>query len=197
MAYTIFDKELRSLQKRANQRMRRLEQADIQSPAYKGIQSKLEMMGIKKNETKGRRFSETGKGTRNEIAQQKAILKEFLEHKTSTVSGTKKLNDAIWNTANDKFNLSEHGISKEDYLNIWENLPNKTKDRMYGSEVYIDIVKTVTRIQNNLEDDQKLSIKEIVDAIEASKNEKEAYKQLGITYKDLAFTKAIDSPFED
>ena len=127
------DNELRLLAKAANERMRQLEKVDITSPAYQAAQAKLEVLGRSKAGGKGRRFSETGKGTYNEREIQKRMIKEFLSAKTSTITGAKTFYDSSWNTANTNLGLEEAGISREQWFEFWENMPQKQKDRMYYS----------------------------------------------------------------
>ena len=90
MANKRFYADLRSKAKRANQRMLRLEREGITSAAYQAAQAKLEVLGRQASGDKGRRFSESGKATYNEMRLQSMILDEFLNAVTSTVSGTKQ-----------------------------------------------------------------------------------------------------------
>ena len=95
-----FYSDLRLKEKAANERMRQLEKAGFNSPAYQAIQAKLEVLGKQTKGNRGRRFSETGKGTYNEREMQKKILNEFLHQKTSSISGAKDYYDRVWETAN-------------------------------------------------------------------------------------------------
>ena len=108
-----FSTEVRRLAKRANQRMVELERHAINSPAYKAVQATLEMMGRRSKTAFGRRFSETGKGTENELRQQKAALEKFLNQQTSTVRGYNKALDTMYKTADKKYGLSDAGITKD------------------------------------------------------------------------------------
>lgn len=193
MANVRFYKDLRQLAKQANQRMVRLERLGINSPAYQAVQAQLEILGKQTKGQRGRRFSETGKATYNEYEMQKKILQDFINMKTSTEKGAKTWVKDVWEGAlrSDKdLKLKEAGITKEQWLDFWSNMPSRHQDRMFGSEVIVKMLRTYTYKNKELKDEDKLSMAEIADAIQASTNVKAAYKQLGITYKDV---KAVSS----
>lgn len=205
-----FYAELRLMQKAANQRMVRLEHAGIKSPAYLAVQAKLEVLGKRTKGDHGRRFSETGKATYNEMEIQKKILEQFLYGDvTSTVKGAKQYEKDVWETANKNQKLSEAGISKDDWLNFWASMPDR-KDRLYGSEQIVAIVRSFTikrselmklsdeerqkmikageiskEALDNLIDEDAFSVEEIADEIQASKNLKDAYKKLGLSSTEV------------
>ena len=196
MADSRFYPELRQLQKRANQRLVRLEQLGVKSPAYEAAQARLEIMGKQTKGDRGRRFSETGKAEYNDYEHQMKILREFLDMETSTQKGAKKWIDDIWETASAPhvrkkdnklidLKLKESGITKEDWLEFWKNMPSKQKDRAFGSEVVVKMMRTYTYKNKQLKDDQKFTMKEIAEAIQESKSVKSAYEKLGITYRDI------------
>ena len=185
MAYKRFDVELKKLAKVANQRMRELEKRGISSPAYESAQATLEAMGVKKGKATGRRFSETGKATYNQREAMKKALKKFVGATTSKVSGIKKLRENIWNTADQNNALSAKGITKDQYFNIWKNLPDKKKDRIFGSQVYINIVSAAMKKNGRKKEENRLSVEEIVKAVEASKDYKSALKAVGLSYSDV------------
>ena len=182
MANKRFYAELRLMQKAANQRMVRLEQAGIKSPAYLAVQAKLEVLGKRTKGDRGRRFSETGKATYNEMEIQKKILEQFLYGDvTSTVKGAKQYEKDVWETANKNQKLSEAGISKDDWLNFWASMPDR-KDRLYGSEQIVAILRSFMIKRNEgIIDEDAFSVEEIADEIQASKNLKDAYKKLGLS----------------
>lgn len=189
MANTRFYNDLRLLQKRANQAMVRLERLQITSPAYQAVQAELEVLGKRTTETRGRRFSETGKATYNEYQMQKKILEDFLNMKTRTQSGAKQWVDDVWSGAleSDKdLKLKETGVTREQWLDFWSNMPSNHKDRQFGSDVIVRMLRTYTYKNKELADDQKMSAQEIADEINKSSNVKEAYKALGITYRDVS-----------
>ena len=66
---THYYSDLRTLAKRANQRMRELEKRDAQSPAYQAVQAKLEMLGKRASASKGRRFSESGRAPQQHVVE--------------------------------------------------------------------------------------------------------------------------------
>ena len=188
MAKSRYYPELRKLQKRANQRIVRLEQMGVKSPAYEAIQGKLEILGRQTSGDRGRRFSETGKATYNEYEHQKKVLLDFLDMQTSTQAGAKQWENDIWQGALDSekgLKLKEAGITKDQWLEFWKNMPGNHKDRMFGSEVVVKMLRTYTYKNRKLSDDQKMTPQEIAEAIQAQTTIKSAYKQLGITYKDV------------
>lgn len=185
-----FSAEVRRLAKRANQRMVELEQHTINSPAYKAVQATLEMMGRRAKTAFGRRFSETGKGTENELRQQKAALEKFLNQQTSTVRGYNKALNDMYKTADKKYGLSEAGISKEDYMNLWETLPDKEKDRMYYATFYIQILQTyeMKRESGQIKQENELTLTDIIRELQGSTSLKAALKNIGLTVNDIRET---------
>ena len=183
MAQKRFYSELRLMQKAANERMRQLEKRDIKSPAYQALQAKLEVLGRTTKGSRGRRFSETGRATYNEMEVQKKMLEEFLGHETSTVTGAKQYYEDIWTSANKNNSLDEAGISRDDWLAFWEAMPDK-KDRLYGSSQIVAMVRAYSMKNGKLEDSDKMTMQEIAEEIQASKNLKDAYNKIGISYKE-------------
>lgn len=183
---TYFYKELRQKAKQANQRMVRLEKEGIKSPAYQAAQAKLEMLGKRSTKGGGRRFSETGKATYNEMEMMSKILDDFLnDNKTSTVKGARDYYDSVWEGANKNNKLAEAGITKEEWFDFWESMPDK-KDRVYGSEQIVAMVRAYKNKDGELEDSDKMSMAEIAEEIEASRNLKSAYKSLGLSAEEVA-----------
>ena len=185
VAETRFYANLRQKAKQANQRMVRLEKEGINSPAYQAAQAKLEMLGKRETSKGGRRFSETGKATYNEMEMLNKFLDEFLnDAKTSTVKGAKQYYEDVWEGANRNQQLSEAGITKDEWFDFWESMPDK-KDRVYGSEQIVAMVRAYKAKEGNLEDSDKMSMAEIAEAIESSRNLKSAYNSLGITANEV------------
>lgn len=186
MANVRYYKELRLKEKAANERMRQLEKLDMKSPAYQAVQAKLEVLGKSTKGNRGRRFSETGKATYNEMEILDKILNEFLyDDVTSTVAGAKEYWDDVWDTANKNAHLDEIGISRDEWLDFWDSMPDK-KHRLYGSSQAVAIMRAYHIKNAKLDDDDKMSMQEIVDEIQASKNLKDAYNKLGLTYKEVS-----------
>lgn len=187
MANIRYYKDLRALQKRANQAMVRLEKLKIKSPAYQSVQADLEVLGRQRSGDRGRRFSETGKATYNEYEAQKKILTDFLNMKTRTQAGAKQWVEDVWEGAreNSDLKLEEAGVTKDMWLDFWDNMPSNHRDRILGSEVYVKILRTYTYKNRELSDDQKMTSEEIANAIKELKSVKAAYKKVGITYKDV------------
>ena len=181
-------KELRLKEKAANERMRQLELRGIKSPAYLAVQAQLEMLGKRTKGDRGRRFSETGKATYSEMEVLNKMLDAFLGQQTSTIKGAKAYEKDIWETANKNQKLSEAGISKKDWLDFWQSMPDR-KERLYGSEQIVAIVRSYTIKNGKLSDDQKMSVQEIAEEIQNSKDLKSAYKALGLTRQEVSAAK--------
>ena len=177
------DKELRLMQKRANERMRQLEMKGIKSPAYKAVQAKLEILGKRTKGDRGRRFSETGRATYNEAEMQKRILREFLEADTSTIKGAKNYYDRVWESAkeNEKNGIAAAGISREQWFDFWENMPDNKKDRMFYSQ-QVKIFTSFMRKNGDLVDEGKITIEEIADSIQEANELNEVFSNLNELY---------------
>ena len=185
MAYKKLYKELRLKEKAANERMRRLEKAGIKSPAYLAVQAKLEVLGKQTKGDRGRRFSETGKATYNEMQILNKILNEFLyEQETSTLKGARAYERDVWESANKNNKLAAAGISRQDWLDFWASMPDR-KERLYGSSQIVAMMRAYSMKNQKLEDEDKMSMQEIADEIQASKNLKDAYKKLGLKGIDV------------
>lgn len=187
-----FYKELRAKAKRANQRLVRLEQMDVNSPAYQAAQAKLEILGRQRAGDRGRRFSETGKATYNEMQILNKVLDEFLGMETSTQKGAADWINDVWQGALDSdkgLKIKEAGITKEQWLDFWSNMPSNKKDRMLASEQIVKMLRTYTYKQGQLEDGDTMSMQEIAEAISSADSVSEGYKNLGMTYQEAG---AID-----
>ena len=172
--------DLRLKEKAANERMRQLEKQDIKSPAYLAVQAKLEVLGKATKGNRGRRFSETGKATYSEKMLLNKILDEFLGMDTSTLKGAKEYERSVWESANKNNKLTAAGISRDDWLAFWQAMPDR-KERLYGSTQIVAMMRAYSMKNAKLEDENKLSVQEIADEIQNSKNLKSAYRALGLT----------------
>lgn len=179
MANARFYPELKRLQKVANERIRQLEKKAPGAPALAGIQATLEMMGVKKGSATGRRFSETGKADWNTAEKQMKILKKFIGGE-STITRYKGRMKSVYEAADREHNLKEHGISQEDYYKMWANAPDKGS-RPFGSEVYIEMVERVMDMNKERRAEDRLSIEDIMQTINDSKDVSSAYNSLGIS----------------
>ena len=177
MAYRTYDSELILLQKRANERMRQLEKQERKSPAYRAIQARLEMMGKETKGNRGRRFSETGRGSYNEREHEKKILQDFLNMRTSTTKGARSYYDVVWATANADNKLTASGISREQWFDFFESLPDNKKDRMFYSQ-QVKIFKSFMRKNGRLVDEGKITVEEIADAMQKAQELDEVYTNL-------------------
>lgn len=188
-----FYNELRLKEKAANERMRQLEKAKLNSPAYQAIQAKLEVLGKQAKGNRGRRFSETGKATYNEMELLTKILDEFLDYETSTLSGARQYERDVWESANKNQQLAKAGISRADWLKFWENMPDR-KERIYGSTQIVAMVRAYSIKNGKLEDKDKMTIEEIADEIQSQKTLKDAYTALGLTYAEVRAAKIKKKP---
>ena len=179
-----FYKELRLKEKAANERMRQLELQDIKSPAYQAVQAQLEMLGKRTKGDRGRRFSETGKATYNEMELLMKMLDDFLGHKTSKLKGAKEYYDDVWASGNKNNKLEAAGITRDQWFDFWEAMPSK-KDRIFGSEQYVAMIRSYTIKNKSKKDDQKMSVEEIAKEIESKDNLKAAYKALGLSSSEV------------
>lgn len=179
-----FYSDLRLKEKAANERMRQLEKAGFKSPAYQAIQAKLEVLGKQTKGDRGRRFSETGKATYNEMQLLNKILDEFLGYETSTVKGARQYEKDVWESANKNNKLSDAGITRDDWLKFWQSMPDR-KERLYGSSQIVAIMRAYSKKNGELDDENKLSMEEIAEEIQASKNLKDAYNKLGLTPSEV------------
>lgn len=180
-----FDRELQLMAKRANQRMVELERQGIKSPAYQHIQAVLSAEGRKTGANRGRRFSETGKGTFNQIQHQKALLRRFLNQQTSKLTGAKKYRRKVEETIENKYHLEEAGFDFGDFVKAMEKLADSEASRVFGSDIVVKIITTVHRQQNEGILEQEFTTDEIMETIEGSKSLKSALSHLGLTFADL------------
>lgn len=187
--YRRFDAELRLKEKAANERMRQLEKAGINSPAYQSVQSMLEILGKQTKGNRGRRFSETGKATYSEKELLNKILDEFLyEQETSTLAGARKYQKEVWDSANKNQKLKEAGITRDEWLDFWESMPDR-KDRLYGSSEVVAMIRAYSMKNGKKKADDKLTAQEIAAEIQASKDLKSAYKALGLNPSEVRAAK--------
>lgn len=189
----VYDDEYRKLAKRLNQRLVRAEKTGMNSPGIKLIKGILDTLGRN-------RFSETGKAaSKEELDFMKKQLKRLEKEETTTMSGYKEYRNRVLDKAREKFGLEELGISDKEYLDIWENLADDKSKRIYGSDIYIAVVKAVKRKGGN---DVPIDTKQITDILEQEANRlrnskgklsktasarayRNALKEMGITTRDV------------
>lgn len=177
MAYVVYDREFQLMAKRANQRMRELEKRGIKSPAYNAVQAKMQQLGIT-GTAKGRRFTESGKADRNTMLQMKKALSDFLNQKTSTLKGYAEYRKNVLEGLEEKYNYSDMGLSDEDMMEIFEELPDEEEDRTYYASVVVETVAAAKK-------DGEYSISEIVEKLQNSKDYLSALKSLNLTISDI------------
>lgn len=191
-----YSAEIKRLAKRANQRMVEMESRNMKSPAYKAVQSALEMMGRRSDKAGGRRFSENGKGTENELRQMKKELERFLGHQTSTVKGYKEYRKNVYEGADKIYKLKDSGITQEQFEEMWENVPDKERDRFHYAVFYYQIMETYElklkkgelrdkKTGEILTNENALTITDLMRIVEGSENLKTALDEIGISIKDI------------
>lgn len=195
MAYKRFYQEYKKLAKRANQRMRELEQSKsvdgTKTPAYEAVQATLEMMGKRSGRATGRRFSESGKASFNEMEMAMKAIKTFLGQKTSTVSGYKAYRNQIWDSANRDGRLTKAGISRDEYFEIFRNEKWKNLDKVLGSDVVIDIIRAKSNKDRKMKRSDKLTPDDILQKIGEASDQKSAMRALGLNWKDMKDVKSL------
>lgn len=181
-----FDAEFKRLAKMANRRMRDLERAGYRTKAYEGVQSWLKLAGRPSRDGKYR-FSETGRADYNTREGMKARLRIFIRADTSSVAKTQRLRNRIWNSANENNRLEERGVTREEYFNIWSSLPDDKRERMFSSDVYISVVSAYNKKMDDkgVDEENRLSVDEIVELIQNADNYKGALKAVGLTFRDI------------
>ena len=183
----VYSDRVRKLAKRANERMRQFEKRNISSPAYKAAQARLEQMGVISKSAKGRRFSETGKFIdNNQLSHIESVLNAFLGQKTSTLRGYKDYRSNVLEGAKKRYDLPALGLSDEEYLDIWEYLPEKEADRIFGSDDDVRIVSEVLEKQRTGELTSNYSVAEIMEIIHDRRSTvKETLGRFGMKVSDL------------
>lgn len=183
--------ELAKQAKVANQQMRRLEKAGCtRSPAYKAAQSYLTALGVKPTASGARRFPESYKSVSEEMlrAYQKGVagLREpdnATGFNLGTVSGVRSYYKAVYQAADATYHLQESGIGQEEYLKFWEEMPDKEKQRVYGSRVYIRILRAYS---TKYGDSGKYSAAEIAKKVNSANSFLAALDDIGLTAGEYA-----------
>lgn len=183
----VYSNRVKLLAKKANERMRQFEKRNIASPAYKAAQARLEQLGVISKTAKGRRFSETGKFVdNNQMSHIESILNTFLGQKTSTIKGYKDYRSNVLEGAKKRYDLPALGLSDEEYLDIWEYLPEKEADRIFGSDDDVRIVSEVLQKQRTGELSSNYSVAELMGIIHDRRSTvKETLGKFGMTVSDL------------
>lgn len=176
---TKYDAEYRRLAKAANQRFREFEKRGMTTPAMLNAKAHISMTrGIKGEHA---RFSETGKAAdAAALEREKEFIRKFMEMETSTVSGYKQYREEILSASEEKYNYKDYGLSDDDWLSIWENLPDS--ERRYGSEQYIAIVQLAMQKKRSK---KPLDIGKLVQKFNAGKTYGAAAKAIGLTTKEI------------
>lgn len=179
----LFSNELRKLAKAANQRMVELEKRGYNSPAYQAAQGRLASLGAKGGRAAGFRFNESGYfRNKNEMAQYEAALKRFMSQETSKLRGYKVYRKKVLEGLQERYDYKSAGMTDDDMMAFWENMPDDERDRMFGSDeaVIITMKYFKDRKSGKISNENMLSMSEIVDRINSSKSVTEALEKLGI-----------------
>ena len=179
----VYSNELRKLAKAVNQRMLELEKRGMNSPAYQSIQARLAAMGRPENKKGVRRFSETGKfKNKNEMAQYRAMLERFKEQETSKLLGYRQYRKRVLEGLQERYDYESMGLSDDDVMAFWEAMPDNERDRIYGSdETFIIVAAYIRNVKaGKIQNDNALSMQEIVERINSSKSLTQALQKLGI-----------------
>ena len=183
------DERIAKLAHKANIRLKKMEKKGYKSPAYLSAQARLEMMGARKNKDMGRRFKEGGYfKNKNEALQYETMLKNFLNQDTSTIKGYESYRNAVLNTAEEEFHLTDYGVTDEQYMQIWEALPDDENKRLYGSSEIIAMVESAVKAQKRRKEENRLSISEIIDKIQSSSDLESALSSIGVNINNYSKT---------
>lgn len=147
----LYSDELRKLAKAMNQRMVELEKRGFNSPAYRAAQARLQQLGRDRLRAAGRRFSETGYfENQNEMRKVESILKKFKEQETSKLSGYRAYRKRVLDGLQKRYNYKNQGITDDDMMEFWENMPDDERERIYGSdETFIIAAKFLMNKRKN------------------------------------------------
>ena len=97
----------------------------------------------------------------------------------------------VYETADENFNLSGAGVSQEDYMEIWDSLPDEEEDRIFYASYYIEMVLAYEykAKSGELKSENKLTVSEIIDRMQKSKDFKSALQSVGLTVSDIKETR--------
>ena len=120
------------------------------------------------------------------MAQYEAALRRFKEQDTSTLRGYKKYRKDVLKGLQERYNYKEAGLSDDDVMQFWEAMPDDERDRMYGSdEVFLIVEKYQQDVQSGkIARADALTIKEVVERVNAAKSLTNALDSLGISAKE-------------
>ena len=174
----------------ANQQMRRLEKAGYtRSPAYKQAQASLSMMGVKPTSSGSRRFPENYRAVTEEqyYMFEKAVM-EMREYRTpqgyavGTVKGFRQYYHDIYQAADRRYGLEKAGISAEAWFEYWSQMSDKNSDRVYGSDIYIEILMAYSSKYGDI---SKETAAEIAGLVNTAGNWYDALSAIGLTEEEF------------
>lgn len=143
-------KEYRRLAKQADQRLVRIEQDYSKREGFKDIKQyayRVAMRDIRSwSGDRAKRFNTKAPANTNQLKAKIADIKKFLESKTSTLSGVKKVYDKRTNTINDKYGTD---FSRSELSDFFNSALYKKMDKLYYADT---IFETVGVMQENEED---------------------------------------------
>lgn len=139
----------RTLAKRLNQRMRRLEQAGIEYGAIKKYKQEVARYYAGKKGFTESRGKTKGLTVKHEIS----LIQNLLNLPTSTLPGIKKIRKKAMNTFEEKYNV--HFKNVQEYEDFIESDTWKKMDQLYGSGSALDLIavsgKTIEQVRKAVE----------------------------------------------
>ena len=119
------------------------------------------------------------------MAHIESILNQFLEQKTSKVRGYKEYIENVLEGAKQRYDFNALSITEDEYLEIWEYLPDNEADRIFGSDDDVLIVSEVLQKQKSGESANNYSVKEIMEIMHnRNATLKETLGNLGLSTSD-------------
>lgn len=159
---TEIETAYRTLAKRVNQRLVRLDQAKVKTGRFEAV-TYLRSVGR-------RRFKERirieSKEEMKRIRKELTIMQGFLSSSRSTMGGRKAILKAIGKTMDDRYGVKLSQQNLDDFLNSFEDTKAAAP---FGSEQILKILGTVTN-----EKTKKETLNDILDEISSSKSMKDA-----------------------
>lgn len=133
---------IRNEGKRANTRLVALEKQQLQSVAYQYVTSKMpnreQLTQVSKSGHIKFQTTKIAKEDVNQLRQRAYAISNFLNAKTSTISGTKKMYDKAYSKLSEK--LAKKGlkqVAKSDFKQIFENKNwDSFKDKFGSSQAF-------------------------------------------------------------
>jgi hypothetical protein len=174
----------KKLAKRLNQRMRRLESAEIDYGVIKMYRKE-----VARYYAGNKGFKESlGKTKGISVKHEISLIQNLLNRPTSTLQGIRRIRKKAMNTFEEKYNV--HFKNVQEYEDFIESDTWKKMDKLYGSSTALDLIatseKTVEQVRKSVEDffkktdkytsadiAKQLGFKSLPDALKKSKTNRE------------------------